>query len=144
MICTLTTKVMHQQNNMKGHPIMIHRGGEGESVCDLYINYQSAATIEPHDGHPIMTHRGQWNRTNNHVGGVTGQKSPVSQGRICSDICTCCHTEIKVADHTFSPSHSLLTPGQPAPALTSRRQTPGRVATGSPILQVTGVTRPRS
>ena len=25
----------------------------------------------------------------------------VSQGRICSDICTCCHTEIEAADQTF-------------------------------------------
>ena len=35
-----------------------------------------------------------------------------SQGRICSEKFTCCHTEIEVADQTsISPSHSLLTPG---------------------------------
>ena len=47
----------------------------------------------------------------------------VSQGRICSDKCTCCHTEMEVADQTFcltksqytdtgptSPSADLLTP----------------------------------
>ena len=33
-----------------GHPIMIHRGGEGESVCDLYINYQSDASTKQHEG----------------------------------------------------------------------------------------------
>ena len=29
------------------------------------------------------------------------QHASVSQGRICSHNCTCCHTEIKVADQTF-------------------------------------------
>ena len=32
-------------------------------------------------------------------------------------------------------SHSILTPGQPAPALTLERQAPGRVATGVPIFK---------
>ena len=39
------------------------------------------------------------------------QHSSVSQGRICSDSCTCCHTETE-------PSHSMLTPGRPVSALT--------------------------
>ena len=34
-----------------------------------------------------------------------------------------------------SPSHSILTPGQPVPALTLQRQAPGRLATGVPILK---------
>ena len=29
------------------------------------------------------------------------QQASVSQGRICSDKFTCCHTEIEVADPTF-------------------------------------------
>ena len=32
---------------------------------------------------------------------TTQQHASVSQGRICSDSCTCCHTEIDVADQTF-------------------------------------------
>ena len=56
------------------------------------------------------------------VGCITSpQHANVSQGWTCSDNCTCCHTEIEVADQTFnftSPSHSILTPGQPVPALT--------------------------
>ena len=33
---------------------------------------------------------------------LTSQKhASVSQGRICSDNCICCHTEIEVADQTF-------------------------------------------
>ena len=52
------------------------------------------------------------------------QQASVSQGRICSDNCTCCHTEIEVADETFhltqsqytdtgptSPSADAITPG---------------------------------
>ena len=52
------------------------------------------------------------------------QHASVSQGRICSDNLTCCHTEIEVADQTFhltqsqytdtgptSPSADPITPG---------------------------------
>ena len=54
------------------------------------------------------------------VGCLTSQQqASVSQGRICTDNFTCCHTEIDVADQTFSsPSHSILTPGRPVPVLT--------------------------
>ena len=59
------------------------------------------------------------------LGCLTSQQhASVSQGRICSDNCTCCHTEIEVADHTFhlpksqytdtgptSPSADPVTPG---------------------------------
>ena len=48
------------------------------------------------------------------------QQARVSQGRICSDNFTCCHTEIEVAEQTFylTQSHSTLTTGRPVPALT--------------------------
>ena len=47
------------------------------------------------------------------------QQASVSQGRICLDNFTCCHTEIEVADQrSTSPSHSILTPGRPVPVLT--------------------------
>ena len=59
------------------------------------------------------------------VGCLTSQQhASVSQGRICSDNFTCCHTEIQVADQTFqltqshytdtgptSPSTDPITPG---------------------------------
>ena len=59
------------------------------------------------------------------VGCLTSQQqASVSQGPICSDNCTCCHTEIEVADQTFyltesqytdtvptSPSADPITPG---------------------------------
>ena len=59
------------------------------------------------------------------IGCLTSQQhESVSQGRICSDNFTCCHTEIEVADQTFhltqsqytdtgptSPSADPITPG---------------------------------
>ena len=59
------------------------------------------------------------------VGCLTSQQhASVSQGRICTDNFTCCHTEIEAADQTFhltqsqytdtgptSPSADLITPG---------------------------------
>ena len=59
------------------------------------------------------------------------QQACVSQRRICSDDCTCRHSEIKLQIKlSILPSHSILTPGQPVPALTLCQQAPGRVATG--------------
>ena len=37
------------------------------------------------------------------------QQASVSQGRICSDNFTCCHTEIEVADQTFYLTQSQYT-----------------------------------
>ena len=53
------------------------------------------------------------------VGCLTSQQhASVSQGRICSDNFTCCHTEKLQIKLATSPSHSILTPGRPVPALT--------------------------
>ena len=44
------------------------------------------------------------------VGCLTShQHASVSQGRICTDNCTCCHTEIEVADQTFYLTQSQYT-----------------------------------
>ena len=37
------------------------------------------------------------------------QQASVSQGQICSDNCTCCHTEMEVADPTFYLTQSQYT-----------------------------------
>ena len=37
------------------------------------------------------------------------QHASISQGRICSDNCTCCHTEIEVADQTLYLTQSQYT-----------------------------------
>ena len=49
------------------------------------------------------------------VGCLTSQQhASVSQGRICSDNVTCCHSEIEVADQTFYLTQSQYTDTRPA------------------------------
>ena len=52
------------------------------------------------------------------VGCCTSQQhASVSQGRICSDNFTCCHTQIEVADQTFHLTRSQYTDtGPPSPS----------------------------
>ena len=71
------------------------------------------------------------------VGCLTSQQhAGVSQGRICTDNFTCCHTEIEVANQVFYLAKSQYTDtGPTVPALTQKRQAPGRVATALPILK---------
>ena len=67
------------------------------------------------------------------VGWLTSQQHvSVSQGRICSDNFTCCHTETEVADQTFHLTQSQYTDTGPTSPST---QVPGRVATGLPIFK---------
>ena len=44
---------------------------------------------------------------------MSQQHASVSQGRICSDKFTCCHTEIEVADQTFHLTQSQYTDTRP-------------------------------
>ena len=61
------------------------------------------------------------------------QHVSVSQGRICLDKFTCCHTEIEVADQTLYLTPSQYTDTEPtSSALT---EAPGRLATGLPFFQ---------
>ena len=56
------------------------------------------------------------------------QHASVSQGRICSDRFTCCHTEIEVADPTFYLTQSQYTdtgPTSPSADPISRAEDPG-------------------
>ena len=72
------------------------------------------------------TLRGTWGQCGLLLAGClpSQQHASVSQGRICSDNFTCCHTEIEVTDQTFhltqsqytdtgptSPSADPVTPG---------------------------------
>ena len=69
----------------------------------------------------------------------------VSQGRICSDNCTCCHTEIEVADQTFHLTQSQYTDTGPTSPRTDPI-TPGtwQGSHWSANFYVTGMTRPRN
>ena len=69
------------------------------------------------------------------VGCLTSQQqASVSQGRICSDNFTCCHTEIEVADQTFYLTQSQHTDTGPT-SPSADPITPGRVATGVPMFK---------
>ena len=51
------------------------------------------------------------------VGCLTSQQhASVSQGRICTDNFTCCHTEIEAADQTFHLTQSQYTDTGPTSA----------------------------
>ena len=72
------------------------------------------------------------------------QHVSVSQGRICSDNFTCCHTEIEVADQTFHLTQSQNTEARPTSPSTDPI-TPGawKGSHWSANFEVTGMTRPQ-
>ena len=77
------------------------------------------------------------------VGSFTSQQHAcVSQGRICSKNCPCCHTEIEVADQTFYLTQSQYTDGPTSPS--ADPNTPGawQGSHWSANFWVTGMTRP--
>ena len=79
------------------------------------------------------------------VGCLTSQQqASVSQGRICSDNFTCCHTEIEVADQTFYLTQSQYTDTGPT-STSADPITPGawQGSHWSANFEVTGMTRPR-
>ena len=79
------------------------------------------------------------------VGCLTYQQhTTVSHGRICSENCTCCYTEIEIADQTFHLTQSHYTDTVPTSPSTDPR-TPGawQGSYWSANFEVTGMTRPR-
>ena len=79
------------------------------------------------------------------VGCLTSQQhASVSQGRICSDNLTCCHTEIEAADPTFRLTQSQYTDTRPT-SPSADPVTPGawQGSHWSANFEVTGMTRPR-
>ena len=78
------------------------------------------------------------------VGCLTSQQhASVSQGRICSDNCTCCHTEIEVAD-TFHLTQSQYTDtGLSSPSADPIAPGAWQGSHWSANFEVTGMTRPR-
>ena len=83
-----------------------------EGTIDLYHKTPHSVTLTLPEGHKV----------NSFVCWLVAYRLSnmlcVSEGWICSDNFTYCHTEKEVADQTVSPGHSILTPGQPVPALT--------------------------
>ena len=72
------------------------------------------------------------------------QHASVSQGRICTDNFTCCHTEIEAADQTFHLTQSQYTDTGPT-SPSADPITPGawQGRKWSANFEVTGMTRPR-
>ena len=72
------------------------------------------------------------------------QQVSVSQGRICSDYFTCCHTSIEVADQTFYLTQSQYTDTGPT-SPSADPITPGawQGSHWSANFEVTGMTRPQ-
>ena len=67
----------------------------------------------------------------------------VSQGRICSDNFTCCHTEIEVADPTFYLTQSQYTDtGPTSPSADPMSPGAWQGSHWSANFEVTGMTRP--
>ena len=79
------------------------------------------------------------------VGCLTSQQhASVSQGRICTDNFTCCHTEMEAADPTFHLTQSQYTDTGPT-SPSADPITPGawQGSHWSANFEVTGMTRPR-
>ena len=79
------------------------------------------------------------------VGCLTSQQhASVSQGQICSDKFTCCHTEIEFADQTFYLTQSQYTDTGPT-SPSADPITPGawQGSHWNANFEVTGMTRPR-
>ena len=72
------------------------------------------------------------------------QHASVSQGRICTDNFTCCHSEIEAADQTFHLTQSQYTDTRPT-SPSADPITPGawQGSHWSANFEVTGMTRPR-
>ena len=79
------------------------------------------------------------------VGCLTSQQhASVSQGRICTDNFTCCHTEIEAADQTFHLTKSQYTDtGPTSPSADPRTPGAWQGSHWSANFEVTGMTRPR-
>ena len=79
------------------------------------------------------------------VGCLTSQQqATVSQGRICSDNFTCCHTEIEVADQTFYLTQSqYIDTGPTSPSVDLIMPGAWQGSHCSVNFEVTGMTRPR-
>ena len=77
------------------------------------------------------------------VGCLSQQHASVSRGRICTDNCTFCHTEIEVADPTFYITQSQYTDTGPTSPSTDPI-TPGawQGSHWSANFEVTGMTGP--
>ena len=85
------------------------------SVTCAALRNHSNTSVQPLP--PFISQQCQLNRKVHRalfVGCSTSQQqASVSQGRICTDNCTCCYTETEVADQTFCLTQSQYTDTRP-------------------------------
>ena len=117
------------------------------SHCSL--NSRRGCTLETHEnvkelGFGISRKYNLTTTFHQEVALTSQQHASVSQGRICSDKFTCCHTETEAADHTFHLTQSQYTDTGPTSPSTDPK-TPGawQGSHWSANFSVTGITRPR-
>ena len=116
-----------------------HKPGSPNGQPLRWLSGKTAASRAASTG--IQTH---FARSSLLAGCLTSQqKASVSQGRICSDNFTCCHTETEVADPTFYLTQSQYTDTGPTSPITDPI-TPGawQGSHWSANFEVTGMTRP--
>ena len=89
-----------------------------ETACTMTLNYRTYLLCPMHTSVTEILFVGCL---------MSQQHASVSQGRICSDNFTCCHTEIEVANQTFHLTQSQYTDTGPTSPSTDPI-TPGRVA----------------
>ena len=104
-----------QKSHQNGEPQRYSGGTQNEEKFPLLTQRQGR------EGGGWGEGRRERGRERLFVGCLTCQQHiSVSQGRICSDNLTCCHTEIEVADETFHLTQSQYTdtgPTSPDPIL---------------------------
>ena len=121
---------------------MFHREKRCRNTLIIFINGSLTGAV-PHQNQQQTKPKQRW------VGWflaclTSQQHANVSQGRICSDNFTCCHTEIEVADQTFHLTQSQYTDTGPT-SPSADPITPGAWQGNhwSANFEVTGMTRPR-
>ena len=117
--------------------VEIHHSGREPSILSLSF---LVAVVNTKHKHPLL-YRSMFL----FVGCLSSQQhASVSQGRICTDNFTCCHTEIEAADQTFHLTQSQYTDtGPTSPSADPIAPGAWQGSHWSANFEVTGMTRPR-
>ena len=128
------------------NPTLSSSAQYGAMIDTLALAYKQRCRSHVMDDASAVRKHEEW-RTGGglFVGCLSSQQhASVSQGRICTDNFTCCHTEIEAADQTFHLTQSQYTDtGLTSPS--ADPITPGawQGSHWSANFEVTGMTRPR-
>ena len=125
--CCLTSQ--QQASVSQGRICLTSQQQASVSQGRICLTSQQQASVS--QGRICLTSQQQASVSQGRICLTSQQQANVSQGRICLDNCTCCHTEIKVADQNFYINQSRYTDTEStSPNADPLRQAPGRTATG--------------